>query len=162
AMLHGLFWLTVNLSSERPVLLVVDDLHWCDSASMRFLGYLARRLDDLPVLLVGSLRSSEPEGDRAALEELTSEPHTQVLIPGPLTATAAEQLVRDRLGEDVEPAFAAACHSATDGNPLLLNELLKTLAADRVQPDAAHVHVVAELGPRAASRAVLFRLSRLT
>src|SRR5262249_28593024 len=116
AMLHGLFWLTVNLSSERPVLLVVDDLHWCDTPSLPVRGYLARRLDDLPVLLVGSLRSSEPEGDRAALEELTSEPHTQVLIPGPLTATAAEQLVRDRLGEDVEPAFAAACHSATDGN----------------------------------------------
>ena len=162
AMLHGLFWLTVNLSSERPLLLVVDDLHWCDSASLRFLGYLARRLDDLPVALVASLRSSEPEGDRAALEEVTSEPHAQVLMPGPLTAAAVTEVVRDRLGEDVEPSFADACHSATDGNPLLLNELLKTLAADHVQPDAAHAHVVAELGPRAASRAVLFRLARLT
>ena len=82
-------------------------------------------------------------------------------MPGSLTVVAATEVVRDRLGEDVEPAFAEACHSSTDGNPLLLNELLKALAADRV-PDAAHVHVVAELGPRAASRAVLSRLARLS
>ena len=49
-----------QLCSERALLLVVDDLHWCDSASLRFLAYLARRLEDLPVVLVASLRSSEP------------------------------------------------------------------------------------------------------
>jgi DNA-binding CsgD family transcriptional regulator len=162
AVLHGLFWLTVNLCSDRALLLVVDDLHWCDSASLRFLAYLARRLEDLPIVLVASLRSSEPEADRAVLEELTAEPHAQVLMPGPLTTEAVVGVVRDRLGEGVEPAFAEACHSLTDGNPLLLNELLKTLVAGRVPPDAAHVHVVAELGPRAASRAVLFRLARLS
>ncbi len=162
AVLHGLYWLTVNLCSERALLLVVDDLHWCDSASLRFLAYLARRLEDLPVVLVASLRSSEPEADQAILEELTSEPHAQVLMPGPLTVVAATEVVRDRLGEDVETAFAEACQSSTDGNPLLLNELLKALAADRVPPDAAHVHVVTELGPRAASRAVLSRLARLS
>ena len=162
AVLHGLYWLTVNLCSERELLLVVDDLHWCDSASLRFLAYLARRLEDLPVVLVASLRSSEPETDQAILEELTSEPHAQVLMPRPLTVVAATEVVCDRLGEDVETAFAEACHSSTDGNPLLLNELLKALAADRVPPNAAHVHVVAELGPRAASRAVLSRLARLS
>jgi DNA-binding CsgD family transcriptional regulator len=162
AVLHGLFWLTVNICSERALLLAVDDLHWCDSASLRFLAYLARRLDALPVVLVASLRSSEPEADQAILEELMSEPHAQVLMPGPLTADAAVDVVRDRLGEDVDPAFAGACHAATDGNPLFLNELLKALATDRVPPDAAHVHVVTELGPRAASRSVLLRLARLS
>jgi DNA-binding CsgD family transcriptional regulator len=162
AVLHGLFWLTVNLCSERALLLVVDDLHWCDSASLRFLAYLARRLDDLPVVLVASLRSSEPDANQAILEELTSEPHAEVLVPGPLTAAAVAELVRDRLGDEVETAFAEACHSSTDGNPLLLTELLKALVADRVPPDAAHVGLVADLGPRAASRAVVLRLARLS
>jgi DNA-binding CsgD family transcriptional regulator len=162
AVLHGLFWLTINLCSERALLLVVDDLHWCDSASLRFLAYLARRLEDLPVVLVASLRSSEAEADQAILEELTSEPNVQVLMPGPLTAAAVADVVRDRLGEGVETAFAEACHSSTDGNPLLLNELLKALVVDHVPPHAAQVHVVAELGPRAASRAVLLRLARLS
>ena len=62
----------------------------------------------------------------------------------------------------MEPAFAEACHASTHGNPLLLSELLKTLEAERVTPDAAHLGVVAELGPRAASRAVLLRLARLS
>jgi DNA-binding CsgD family transcriptional regulator len=162
ARLHGLYWLTVNLSSERALLLVVDDLHWCDAASLRFLAYLARRVEELPVALVASLRSSEADANQAILEELTSEPHAQVLLPGPLTAAAVAEVVRDRLGEGVEPAFADACHSSTGGNPLLLNELLKALVADRVAPDAAHVDVVTELGPRAASRSVLLRLARLS
>jgi DNA-binding CsgD family transcriptional regulator len=162
AVLHGLFWLTLNMCSERALLLVVDDLHWCDSASLRFLAYLARRLEDLPVVLLASLRPSEPGVDQWIMVELTSEPHAQVLRPAPLTTRAAWAVVRERFGDSVEPAFAEACHSSTAGNPLLLNELLKALVADRVPPDAAHVHVVAELGPKAASRAVLVRLARLS
>ena len=162
ARLHGLYWFAVKLSSERPLLLAVDDLHWCDTASLRFLAYLARRLEDLPIVLAASLRASEADANQAILEELTREPQAKLLLPGPLTASAVADVVRDRLGEGVEPAFAEACHSSTGGNPLLLNELLKALVADRIVPDAAHVGVVAELGPRAASRAVLLRLVRLS
>jgi DNA-binding CsgD family transcriptional regulator len=162
ARLHGLYWLTVNLSSERPLLLAVDDLHWCDGSSLRFLAYLARRIEDLPVVFVASMRLSEVDANGAILEELSREPHAQVLLPGPLTAGAVADVVRERLGDAVEATFAEACHASTGGNPLLLNELLKALVADRVTPDAAHVDVVAELGPRAASRAVLLRLARLS
>src|SRR3954469_9261980 len=42
ALLHGLFWLAANLAAERPLVLVVDDLHWCDGESLRWLTYLAR------------------------------------------------------------------------------------------------------------------------
>jgi DNA-binding CsgD family transcriptional regulator len=162
AVLHGLYWLTANLSLERSLLLAVDDLHWCDRASLRFLAYLARRLEDLPVVLVASYRRSEPGADQALLSELTSDPLAQLLMPRLLTATAVAGLVRDRLGEGVEPAFANACHALTAGNPLLLEELLKTLAADQVSPDAAHLDAIAELGPRAISRTVLRRLARLS
>ena len=40
AVLHGLYWLTVNLRRDGPLLLAVDDVQWCDSASLRFLAYL--------------------------------------------------------------------------------------------------------------------------
>ena len=51
AVLHGLYWLTVNLTADGPLLLAVDDLHWCDRPSLRFLAYLARRLEGLPALV---------------------------------------------------------------------------------------------------------------
>jgi predicted ATPase len=59
--LHGLFWLTANLAELRPLLLAVDDVHWCDPPSQRFLSYLARRLEGLPVAVaVSRSRSSRP------------------------------------------------------------------------------------------------------
>jgi DNA-binding CsgD family transcriptional regulator len=162
AALHGLFWLAVNLSADAPLLLAVDDLHWCDRSSLRFLAYLARRLDGLCILVAGSVRPSDPAADEALLAELKSDPGAQLLAPKPLSADAAAELVGERLGDGVEPAFAVACHAATSGNPLLLSELVKALRADGVPPDGAHVDMVSELGPRAASRAVLLRLARLS
>jgi hypothetical protein len=67
ASLHGLYWLSVNMSAERPLLVSVDDLQWCDGASLGFLAYLARRLEGLPVLVACSVRSSEPGSGSAAL-----------------------------------------------------------------------------------------------
>ena len=51
-MLHGLYWLAANFASRTPTLLVVDDLHWADEPSLRWLHYLARRLEGLPLLLL--------------------------------------------------------------------------------------------------------------
>jgi DNA-binding NarL/FixJ family response regulator len=71
------------------------------------------------------------------------------------------ELVRARLGEDADERFCSACARVTGGNPLLLRQLLSSLEADGVKPDAAHVDVVADIGPRAVSRTVLLRLARL-
>src|SRR5207253_796999 len=109
----------------------VDDLHWCDRPSLRLLGYLVRRLEGLPVLVVCSLRPSEPGVDTALLAEIVGDPLGTAFQLRPLSETSVGELVRDRLGEEAEPAFTAACHAATGGNPLLLNELLKALAAER-------------------------------
>jgi DNA-binding CsgD family transcriptional regulator len=161
AVLHGLYWLTVNLSAERPLLLAIDDLHWCDRASLRFLAFLVRRLEGLPVLALTSLRTSEPGVEAALIVELLGDPLTLSLHPRPLSEAAVADLVRDRLGDEADAPFAASCHSATGGNPLLLNELLKALETEGIPPVAENVTTVRELGPRAASRAVLVRLARL-
>jgi DNA-binding NarL/FixJ family response regulator len=161
ASLHGLYWLTVNLAAHGPLSIAVDDLHWCDGPSLRFLAYLVRRLEGLRALVIGSLRPSEPGVESALLGELAADPLTVSVQPRPLTAAAVAELVRVRLGGGADERFAAACLTTTGGNPLLLHELVKTLAAEGIAPDAAHVPAVADLGPRAASRAVLVRLARL-
>ena len=70
AAIHGLFWLCANRTDRNPILVAVDDAHWVDEPSLAWLGYLARRAADLPLLLVLSLRRGEPGGERAELERL--------------------------------------------------------------------------------------------
>ena len=60
SVMHGLYWLTVNLAEQRPMTILVDDLTWADECSLRFLVYLAERLDDLPVALIVTVRSGDP------------------------------------------------------------------------------------------------------
>ena len=61
--IHGLYWMTLNLGEASPLALLVDDAHWADGASVRFLSYLAPRLADLPVMLAVAARPSE-QADR--------------------------------------------------------------------------------------------------
>jgi DNA-binding CsgD family transcriptional regulator len=162
AALHGLFWLTLNLAAERPLLLAIDDVHWCDRPSLRFLAYLARRLDGVPALVATTLRSGEAPADAALLGEIAGDPATLTLRPGPLSLDAVAELVRERLGAGAEPEFCAACHEATGGNPLLVRQLIRALEGEGVQPQAGSAGVVRAIGPRAVSSTVLLRLARLS
>jgi len=160
AVLHGLHWLTANLAAVRPLVLLVDDAHWADPPSLRYLAYLARRVRDLPVAAIVAARPSEPGADAALLAALTADAAT-VLRPEPLSEAATAALVRTRLAADAADPFCAACHDATAGNPFLLRELIAALAGDRAGTDAAGAARVRELGPAAISRAALARLARL-
>src|SRR5829696_8654071 len=74
AIQHGLYWLTADVAAERPLALLVDDAHWADTASLRALLYVARRLDGLPVALVAAARTGEPHVRDEFLESLCQEP----------------------------------------------------------------------------------------
>jgi DNA-binding SARP family transcriptional activator len=161
AVLHGLYWLAVNLADGGPLLLAVDDLQSCDRPSLRWLAYLVRRLDAVPVLVVGAVRTGEEHDDEGLLAELALEPAALVLRPAPLSPEATAAMVAARLGGPVAPLFATACHRTTSGNPLLLRQLVRALEADGVRPDAAHADLVVAVGSRAVSSMVLMRLRRL-
>jgi DNA-binding CsgD family transcriptional regulator len=158
--LHGLYWLTVNLADRGPLMLAVDDAHWADAPSMQFLGYLSRRLEGLPVLLLAAARSSDPEGEEL-WRELAGDPAAEILRPRALSEPAVAQVLGSRLGANVDEAFSAACHEATGGNPLFLRELLAALAAAEIEPTADGAAAVETVGPSAVSRFVLQRLERL-
>jgi DNA-binding CsgD family transcriptional regulator/tetratricopeptide (TPR) repeat protein len=160
AVLHGLFWLVSNLAEQGCLLLVVDDVHWADGPSLRFLAYLAHRLSGLPVLLLIATRPGEASQQADLVSALTSERFGARLRPAPLSEAAVGRLASGRFGPDVAPEFIGACHAATGGNPYLVNELLTALLNDRVAPTADHAALVERVGPEAVSRAVLARVSR--
>ena len=159
AALHGLYWLLANAAASAPVLLTVDDLQWCDGPSLRYLAYLARRIEGQPLLVLGAVRDRDPGSDARLLAEIA---HEAVLLrPRPLTGSGGAAVVRAQLGQDADEAFCEVCHAATGGNPLLLRQLLRALHDDDVRPDATEVHRVAGIGGRAVSHVVLMRLGRL-
>ena len=161
ATLHGLYWLAANVADRSPLLIAVDDAHWSDAASQHSLAYLIKRIEDLPALILLTMRPAEPETGRDLLDELTSDPLAHVLRPAPLSASAVAQLVRGSLSLEAEDEFCVACHSATQGNPFLLRELLTELALEGLAPTAENAPRVPSLGPRTISRFVLSWLTRL-
>jgi DNA-binding CsgD family transcriptional regulator len=161
AALHGLYWLTANLAERAPLLLAVDDAHWADEASLRFLVYLVRRIEALPILLVVAARPAEPGAEEALLEPLRNDPLTRLLHPAPLSETAASLIVRAAFSPQAVAELCRACRDATGGNPLLLRMLAHALRAEGADPTAQGEERVAELAPRVVAASVLPRLRRL-
>jgi DNA-binding CsgD family transcriptional regulator len=161
AVQHGLYWLTVNLALDRPVLLAIDDLHWADPPSLRWLLYLARRLEGLPLLLV--LASRPPERDEHGLlaTELLADPGALQMQACPLGTESIAALAREVFAAEPDADFCAACSTATGGNPLFLRALMQTLADVGVAPTAAAAERVHEVGPEPVARFVTLGLSRL-
>jgi DNA-binding CsgD family transcriptional regulator len=161
AIQHGLYWLAANMSYLQPTCLIVDDLHWADGPSLHWLGYLVRRLEGLPLVVVLATRPSEQSHDPALLDELLTDPAAVIIQPAPLTLPAIAQLTCTRLEREPAEAFCVAVAVATGGNPLFVGALLDTVAQERLEPTGTNAKAVLGLGPRAISRAVSVRLTRL-
>ena len=124
ALLHGLYWLTANLSAVQPLLLAVDDAHWADEPSLRWLTYLARRMEGLSVGLVVALRPCDPASASAPLLALRAEVPV-ILRPTLLSERAVSGLVRTTMGDRSSDRLSEALWTASGGNPLYLTELLR-------------------------------------
>jgi len=128
AVLHGLYWLVVNLAAARPLLIAVDDAHWADEPSLRWLAYLAPRLDGLAAGMLVALRQDDPAGMSAPLLAVRAAAPT-VVRPALLSEEAVSAMVRSAAGAGVSDELCSAVYAASGGNPLYLAELLR--AAER-------------------------------
>jgi DNA-binding NarL/FixJ family response regulator len=167
SVIHGLFWLACNLISPpddeltgAPVMMLVDDLHWADRPSLRFLAYLAERVSELPLVLVAGVREGERSADHRAMMALRDAADDAVLRPGALSDDGVAEIVRSSF-PDAEPSFCEACARVTTGNPFLLVELLDQVRADGALPDAATAQRLAELAPESVLDAVIGRLGSM-
>jgi DNA-binding CsgD family transcriptional regulator len=162
AILHGLYWLAANVAFQQPTLLAIDDLHWADSPSLRWLAYLTRRLEGVPLLVAAGTRPPEGEGrDPTLVAELIADPEAVPIRPEPLGPASIAVLARELHGLEPDEAFCAALVTATGGNPLFVGAVLDAVAREGTSPTAEHVHRLPEIGAQGVARAVGLRLARL-
>ncbi|MBJ7471598.1 MAG: AAA family ATPase, partial [Solirubrobacteraceae bacterium] len=149
AVASGLHGLVTNLAGEHPLLLTVDDAHWVDPASVRWLDFLARRLEGLPVVVLVAFRPNEPGADAAGLDQLRAHPGAVRLHPAPLSEDGVAAVLSGQGSDAHDRDQIAAYHRASGGNPLYLQELLRLgpLTTDELTRAA-----VPELGDRVVRR----------
>jgi predicted ATPase len=90
-----------EISSERPVMVALDDLHWADPDSLELLGFLCRRLASLAVLVIGTLRAEPPPAYTLA-QELSASGRAQTITLEPLSREGAAALLERVLGHTLE------------------------------------------------------------
>jgi DNA-binding SARP family transcriptional activator len=127
--------LILAVSAEQPVVVAIDDLHWCDGDSCNLLHFLTRRLEDAPVLWCATLTLGELHRDAPAARlcrALRVKPRAAVITLGPLGEQEIWCMIRE-MGHVSTPTggrrLAARLHQVTGGNPFYVIELLKTLFA---------------------------------
>jgi DNA-binding CsgD family transcriptional regulator len=161
AVLHGLYWLCANLAAKGPLLLVVDDAHWADVASLRFLAFLLSRLEELPVAVLLGARPAEAGESQELLAVLMMDPATEVITVAPLSPDGVATLVTGGLGVEPKPEFGAACWDATGGTPFLVHALVEALREGGIAPDAESATKVQRIATASVDRWATLRLGRL-
>jgi DNA-binding CsgD family transcriptional regulator len=163
ASLYGLFWLVVALAEGGPLLISIDDAHWADTASLRFIRYLAQRLDHLSTLVVLAARPNEPGVQADALHELSTALALSPIRPPLLSEAATGTLVKRTIGAASSAPIEAACHEAAGGNPLLVEAVLAELADRNGDGGGGPIAVerIASMGSARIGAGVIERATRL-
>ena len=121
-------WLTVECSAQ-PMLLVLEDLHHGDAGTVAFVELALRHQKDAPFFVVALGR---PELE-TAFRDLWKGREVQSIRLGPLSRKAMESLVRDALGASVSKERLAALAERAEGNPFVLEELIRAAHAGRTE-----------------------------
>lgn len=160
--LHGLYWLAANLAERRPLVIAIDDAHWADEASLRFIAYLCGRIESLPATVIAATRpAASPIYGASPLSELLADRRHELLTPSPLANGAVRELLGRDTGEAVDETFVRACHDASGGNPFLMTELKRALQEEQVPFTQAGAKRVREVTPPQVARSVRARLGQL-
>ncbi|WP_461156411.1 helix-turn-helix transcriptional regulator [Saccharopolyspora tripterygii] len=125
---HDVHPLIAEMSVEQPLLIVVDDLHAADTASLACLSYLSRRVSRHPVAIAVSVLDGDPGADRLPVREIReSAAHSP--RPEPLSTAAVRALVRGELGDEADDELVTACAESSAGNPLFLMSMVSEVKA---------------------------------
>jgi DNA-binding CsgD family transcriptional regulator len=121
----GTFLQAIGLSSV--LVLLFDDLHWADTASLDLLCHVARRQSEAHLLIVGAYRDSELEPNtvlRRTIADLSRRRMLTEVVVKPLSRQEIEALATSLLGRPLSPAVSSLLYAQSEGNPFFAEELL--------------------------------------
>jgi len=153
-----------RLGGERPLVLVLDDLHWADEPSLLLLRFVARRLSGTGLLLLGTYRDVELGRHHplaGTLGELAGLEATRRLSLRGLDAPGVARYIELTAGTDASPALAEAVREQTDGNPFFVAEVVRLLASEGRLADGGPLADGLEI-PQGVREVVGRRLDRLS
>ena len=152
-------------AAHRPLLLVLDDLHWADMPSLALLRFMSRELEGAGPLVVGSYRHTEVDQGHpllAAVADLARGQHRWLLLGG-LGQRDVASFVASVAGAEPSAKLVAEIYRKTDGNPFFVTEVVRLLASQGRLDPAARGGAVLEGGLPEGIRAVVAeRLGRLS
>jgi DNA-binding SARP family transcriptional activator/tetratricopeptide (TPR) repeat protein len=123
-----------SAARNRPLLIVLDDLHAADEPSLLLLQFLARELAESRLLVVGAYRDVDPSPTdplTAALTELSREPVTTTVALAGLGERDVARFIELTSDEPASEELIAAIYQETEGNPLFVGEIVRLLATER-------------------------------
>ncbi|MBI2913244.1 MAG: AAA family ATPase [Chloroflexi bacterium] len=114
----------------QPMLLILEDLHWADESSLLLLQHIARRLAEMPVVVLGTYRDVEmaPGGALArTLQEMLRRRLARETVLGRLPEPAVAQMLKAHGRGDPPPSLVSLIYDETEGNPFFVEELVRHL-----------------------------------
>ena len=120
------------IAEEAPLLVTLDDLQWADVATVALLRYVSRRLRATPMLIVGAMRPTDTAGDavRSALASLDRGRLATGMRLDPLDAASSRAIVEALLAGPVGVRLERAVWEEGEGDPFMIEELVRGLADD--------------------------------
>ncbi|MFF0200416.1 ATP-binding protein [Streptomyces sp. NPDC005017] len=158
----GLDWVLTHLAVRRaPMVLVLDDAHWTDPESLRWLAAFAPRAEQLPLLIAVAYRPDELPEHAESFRSLPGRAGSRPLDLEPLSARAVAGVVRETLGPHADDAFCRECWAVTAGNPFETVELAAKVHDRGLNPTESGAHLLRDLAAAVKGSGLTDRLDRL-
>ncbi len=150
-----------TVSRSKPLVLILDDLHWADESSLLLLEFLAREISSSRTMVVGTYRDREATGSRPLTQTLGSlvrETNFHRLALAGLSREEFGEFVEASAGITVSESAVGSLHQRTEGNPLFVGEVVRSVSPEEMGRNQDWVEDI----PQAVREAISQRLGRLS
>lgn len=157
--------LLLNTAGQRPLLLVLEDLHWADASSVILLQLLAGAIPHAAIMVIGTYRERELVAShplRAQLADFVRRGETVEIPLEGLSHTDIASLLRDQTAFEAEENFVRRLQAQTAGNPFFLKELMRALGEESSAGTPSQVSATGEAVPRGVAAVLRDRIESVS